>query len=121
MKRLCKLLTLLFAVTALCFTATACGGGSNPNPTTTPSVVPSVVPSVTPSVNWETVFTVNATGETITGLTTYGKTLSKIEIPAAINGTAVTSIGSSAFSSCYSLTEIVIPEGVTSIGEGAFV
>ena len=122
MKKLAKLLTLLFAVTALCFTLTACGGGSNPNPTTTPSVGTSLVPSVspTPSIDWETVFSVNGTGKTITDLTAYGKTLSKIEIPAAINGTAVTSIGDYAFYNCDSLTEIVIPEGVTSIGDAAF-
>ena len=35
-------------------------------------------------------------------------------------GTNVTSIGSYAFSDCYSLTSVTIPEGVTSIGEFAF-
>ena len=33
---------------------------------------------------------------------------------------SVTSIGSSAFSGCYSLTSVVIPESVTSIGSSAF-
>ena len=42
-------------------------------------------------------------------------TLSEIVIPSS-----VTSIGDSAFSGCRSLTEIVIPSSVTSIGKGAF-
>ena len=41
--------------------------------------------------------------------------LSEIVIPSS-----VTSIGDSAFSSCYSLSEIVIPSSVTSIGDEAF-
>ena len=45
----------------------------------------------------------------------YGNMLKKSEI-----GNGVTSIGSSAFSSCYSLSSVVIPQGVTSIGTQAF-
>ena len=41
--------------------------------------------------------------------------LSEIVIPSS-----VTSIGDSAFSGCYSLSEIVIPSSVTSIGDSAF-
>jgi len=41
--------------------------------------------------------------------------LSEIVIPSS-----VTSIGDSAFYGCYSLSEIVIPSSVTSIGDGAF-
>ena len=43
------------------------------------------------------------------------RSLSEIVIPSS-----VTSIGDSAFSCCYSLSEIVIPSSVTSIGKGAF-
>ncbi|MBR2617315.1 MAG: leucine-rich repeat domain-containing protein [Clostridia bacterium] len=146
MKKVAKLLVLLLSVTALCFTATACGGSSDPQPTptpsvstsasvtptpgtsTAPSVVPSVVPSVapsispTPSVDWDSVFTVNGTGETITGLTAYGKTLSKIEIPETLNGVQITAIGDSAFYDCDSLTTVTFGENsqLTSIGEDAF-
>ena len=48
----------------------------------------------------------------------------EIVIPSTImyknTAYSVTSIGSSAFSSCHSLTSMVIPNTVTSIGGGAF-
>ncbi len=56
----------------------------------------------------------------ITGLTIYGKTLTKIIIPETINGVKVTSIGEHAFDSCSSLTSVIISDGVKSIGEYAF-
>lgn len=43
-----------------------------------------------------------------------------IVIPAAHNGTAVSSIGEEAFKSCTSIVSVKIPDGVTSIGQGAF-
>lgn len=42
------------------------------------------------------------------------------DIPSKIEGIAVTSIGSSAFSDCTSLMSVTIPESVTSIGNCAF-
>lgn len=42
-----------------------------------------------------------------------------VEIPSEIDGMPVTSIGNTAFYGC-SLTAIVIPEGITRIGSGAF-
>ena len=53
---------------------------------------------------------------TITGYTGSGGAAS---IPTTINGLPVTSIGNSAFAEC-SLTNITIPNSVTSIGEWAF-
>lgn len=47
-------------------------------------------------------------------------TVTKVEIPAEIDGKKVTSIGSSAFGDCSGLTEITIPNSVTSIGDSAF-
>jgi hypothetical protein len=44
----------------------------------------------------------------------------ELSIPATIEGKSVTSIGSSAFSSCNKLTSITIPDSVTSIGSQAF-
>ena len=47
-------------------------------------------------------------------------TVTIANIPAQINGVAVTSIGSDAFRGCFLLTSVTIPEGVTSIGSDAF-
>ena len=65
-------------------------------------------------------FTVNETGETITGLTDAGKTQTELVIPYKINDVKITSIKSNAFRGCRSLTSINIPSSVTSIMEGAF-
>lgn len=95
-------------------------------------------------------FTVNETGETITGLTDAGKAQTELVIPYKINGVkittlfsgsngqpvsilngnstitkvmipkSVTTLGRSAFFSCRSLTSIDIPNSVTSIGDYAF-
>lgn len=92
-------------------------------------------------------FTVNSTGETITGLTDTGKTQTELVIPYKINDKeitklesdrtsilagatnkitkvvipySVTTIGNGAFDTCTALTSINIPNSVTSIGGGAF-
>ena len=63
------------------------------------------------------------TGETpktveLTGYST--KPTGELEIPATVNGYAVTSIGNDALSSCKRLTSVVIPGCVTNIGYGVF-
>ena len=48
------------------------------------------------------------------------KASGELIIPANIEGKPVTEIGTFAFSSCYGLTSITIPDSVTSIGDDAF-
>ncbi|MBR4319388.1 MAG: leucine-rich repeat protein [Oscillospiraceae bacterium] len=56
----------------------------------------------------------------ITGVTVEEDTITKLTIPAEIDGLPVTSIGRWAFMDCSSLTSVTIPNSVTSIGWGAF-
>ena len=59
-------------------------------------------------------------GNIIKGLTEYGKTLSKIKIPANIDGDNILYIDSYSFKNCYKLKEICIPSSIKSIGLGTF-
>lgn len=90
----------------------------------------------------EEYFTVNETGETITGLTDTGKTQTELIIPYRINGNIITTIETGAFygksiqtiiipnsvidihgnvfSACYSLNSVNIPNGITKIEAGTF-
>ncbi len=70
------------------------------------------------SAKWLAIF--NCYNGKITGLTSHGKTFSEIVIPDSIDGVKITSIGSSAFYDCDSLTSVTIGNGVTSIGNHAF-
>ena len=65
-------------------------------------------------------FRLNADGKSysVTGIGICNDT--DIVIPSVYNGLPVTIIGDSAFSSCHSLTSVVIPDGVTSIGDSVF-
>ena len=75
-----------------------------------------IVASAERSGEW--VYTVNADQTvTITGYQGWGGT---VEIPADIDGNAVTSIGNGAFRNCPGLESITIPYTVTSIGDYAF-
>lgn len=76
----------------------------------------------TVTAQWNAIFCVssNAEGNTITGLTSTGKTFTQIEIPSEIDGIAITNIGGSAFKGCSGLTSVTIPNGVTSIDDYAF-
>ena len=65
-------------------------------------------------------FTVNSTGETITGLTGTGKTQTELVIPYEINGKKITSIGAYAFEFNMLITSIKLPNSITNIYNGAF-
>ena len=67
---------------------------------------------------WKSIFTTS--GNTITGLTDYGKTLAEIAIPARINGASITAIGEKAFYNNTTLTSVTIGNNVTSIGTSVF-
>lgn len=53
-------------------------------------------------------------------ITKYTGTSTDLSIPSSIEGKSVTDIGNAAFSSCYSLTSITIPESVINIAPDAF-
>lgn len=55
-------------------------------------------------------------GVTITGYTSH---VTELEVPSSIGGLPVTAIGNEAFSDS-GLVRVVLPEGITSIGRGAF-
>lgn len=74
--------------------------------------------NLTLTAEWECAF--NLSGNTITGLTDYGKTLTALTIPNNFEGTDITSIASSAFKDCTNLTNVVISDSITSIGTYAF-
>lgn len=82
----------------------------------------------------ESWFTVNDTGETITGLTDEGKTKTELVIPYKINGVEITTLysginnpplsifGCGPYNGTTNTTiaKIVLPNSITSIGDGAF-
>ena len=76
----------------------------------------------------ESYFTVNATGETITGLSEAGKTQTELVIPYKINGVNITTLNSgvvygepqSILYGSSTITKVIIPKSVTTLGRGAF-
>lgn len=78
----------------------------------------------------ESYFTVNSTGETITGLTDTGKTQTELVIPYKINGIEITTLFSgrdaindpprSILYNNNTITKVVVPNSVTTLGIGAF-
>lgn len=67
----------------------------------------------------DTVFIVS--GNTIIGLTSYGKTLESIIVPNIIDGKEIIGIGNGAFGHCPNLTSIEISSGVEKIGDFALI
>ena len=56
----------------------------------------------------------------ITGITSTGRLKSMIDIPKSVNGKPVIAISDEAFSDCYNMTDIKIPDSIFYIGEKAF-
>ncbi len=80
-------------------------------------------PDIVPSD--ENYFTVNATGETITGLSDAGKTQTELIIPYKINGKLITDLCNdeeniSILNGNNVITKVIIPNSVTNIGIAAF-
>lgn len=48
------------------------------------------------------------------------ETVGNLTVPETLNGIPVTAIGDKAFSQCYYLTDVTLPEGITHIGDFAF-
>ncbi len=48
------------------------------------------------------------------------ETVGSLTVPETVNGIPVTAIGDKAFSQCYYLTDVTLPEGITHIGDFAF-
>ena len=79
----------------------------------------SIASDVTLIAKWLSYVNVSSNGA-ITGLSSYGKTQSKIVIPSEVDGVIVRSIGEYAFRDCTGLTSVTIPDSVTSIGNYTF-
>ena len=71
----------------------------------------------------ESYFTVNETGETITGLTDAGKEQTELVIPYEIDGVKITkleNIGTSILAGNSVITKVILPNSIVTIGNNAF-
>jgi len=68
---------------------------------------------------WTPVFNIGTDG-IITGLTSYGKTLSAIVVPDVANGVTINKINDNAFSGLKNITSVSISNYITEIGDFAF-
>src|SRR5262245_47794684 len=85
--------------------------------TTLLPLLPCMLPSTTRAQDYS--YTVSGGTITIGRYACPGGGLTSISIPSTINGLAVTAIGDFSFQ-CTSLSSVVIPDSVTSIGRAAF-
>ena len=100
MKKSCALLAVLLLMLGLCFAAAA----------------EEAEPTVYTSGDYKYILLPDGTAE----ITRYTGNAAELSMPDTLDGHSVTSIGEYAFSGCATLTSITLPEGLTSIGKGAF-
>lgn len=122
MKRFKIALILLFAI-AICCCASACnfiGGGSSNNNSNNSNTNSSSNNnnSNNNSQGVDTDGTFVFSGSSIKAVDT--NISGEIVIPSEHNGNTIDTIPASAFYGCNSITSVVVPDSVTSIGEGAF-
>lgn len=80
----------------------------------------SILPIMTASAETSGDYSYSVLDDGTVELTKYNGSDASIEIPSEIDGKAVTSIGDGSFSSCSSLTNVVLPDSITSIPNGLF-
>ncbi|MCM1533167.1 MAG: leucine-rich repeat protein [Corallococcus sp.] len=74
--------------------------------------------NITLYAQWKSIFQLS--GNSIVGITDYGKTYTEIIIDPIIEGVNIRQIGESAFANCKAMTKITIPDTITTIGASAF-
>ena len=82
--------------------------------------IPAKMPAenLTVTALWDAIFIVE--GNTIKGLTDYGKSYDIIDVPIQIDGVEITAIGGAAFNGHRSLRKVSLPIGIQEIGNSAF-
>ena len=70
------------------------------------------------TAKWNQIF--ETSGNILTGLTQYGKTLHNIEIPEKIDNEKILYLDTNSFLNCTTLKTIIIPNTINEIGLGAF-
>ncbi|MCL2061805.1 MAG: leucine-rich repeat domain-containing protein [Firmicutes bacterium] len=104
MRKFIKIATALLFVSIFALAFAACNNPDNPDNDI--------------EINCEEIFTTD--GNTVTGLTEYGATLTKLTISNRILGYNITAIAQDAFKNNQTVTEVIIPNSAISIRNGAF-
>jgi len=90
--------------------------GNSGSVTSTPTATVTIESTATPGLIFQLIW---GKSEYSVSYNKYSGLIGEVVIPAVHNGLPVTSIGDSAFSDCFGLTSVTIPNSVTSIGSHA--